>query len=236
MAGVFGPSLRFRTSRHGPDRLHPPGHRPAARVPGGVRAAAAWPCELDQAPVAVRRGPPCLRGASARAARLARRGTWSAIRRPCRPKPTMLPRQHQTGGLYHPAGPASGVGLSLDDGPRPPCAQAEGGSWRPSKPAGRPPGGTPDSSDGGGAPRAPCAAGGARDAPPQWLPFPASARAPLQAASHASPMRRNSASRAAPTALAASRSVSAMAIASSCPKVTPGRSHPSASGSDLSRS
>ena len=50
---------------------------PAA--PDGFRAAAAWPCDFARAPVAMRRGPPCLRGASARTARLPRCGTWSAL-------------------------------------------------------------------------------------------------------------------------------------------------------------
>ena len=50
MAGVFGPSLRLFASHHGPGRLRPPGHRPAARGPVGVRAAAAWPCRLVKPP------------------------------------------------------------------------------------------------------------------------------------------------------------------------------------------
>ena len=89
-----------------------------------------------------------------------------------------------------------------------------------------------------GAPRALRSGRGAYAMPPapRWPPFRDSGKAPRQAAAHSSPMRRNSASRAALTALAALRSVSAMAIASSCSKVTAGRSWAAASGSDLSRS
>ena len=50
-----------------------------------VRAAAARPHRFGKAPAAMRRGPLCLRGASARAARLPRCGTWAAFRRRCRP-------------------------------------------------------------------------------------------------------------------------------------------------------
>ena len=72
-------------------------------TPKGVRAAAAWPCELDRAPVATRRGPPCLRGASARTARLPRCGTWppsrrriSALGRPCCARQRLNGRHHST--------------------------------------------------------------------------------------------------------------------------------------------
>ena len=85
MARVFGPSLRLVASRRGPGRLL---RRATARLPAtlqrgprGGRPAAS----MREAPAATRRGPQCLRGASARAARLRRCGTWSAFRRRCRP-------------------------------------------------------------------------------------------------------------------------------------------------------
>ena len=66
---------------------------PCGAMEGGLhQTAAAWPCPFDQAPVALRRGPPCLRRASARkTARLPHCGTWCPpLGSRCRLQPTML--------------------------------------------------------------------------------------------------------------------------------------------------